>query len=57
MQLTAGAAYPDISISQLNLSTAVIMVHSECQISGIDANWIPKSRLLLTSPGMMTKGF
>lgn len=34
MQLTVGAAYPDISVLQQNLNSAVIIV----QINGIDAN-------------------
>lgn len=38
MQIIACAAYPDIFIPQLNLNIAVITVHSECQINGIDSN-------------------
>lgn len=38
MQKTAGAACPDISVPPLNLKTLLIMVHTECQINGIDAN-------------------
>lgn len=38
MQITAGAACPDISISQLNLNTAVAVVHSECQTNGTDVH-------------------
>lgn len=38
MQIIACAAYPDISISQLNINIAAIMVHSECQINDIDSN-------------------
>lgn len=38
MQVTAGVACPDISVPPPNLNALVIMVHTDCQINGIDAN-------------------
>lgn len=38
MQITAGAACPDISVPPLNPNILVIMGHTEDEINGTDAN-------------------
>lgn len=38
MQITAGAACPDISVPALNPNILVIMGQTEYQINGTDAN-------------------